>query len=482
MPPMRRATSAPPDLKLKDGKLQVIIPLKRYIPSYLSRMPKRVPRQKLDKSRFGTKDGTLPKTKNISKGIKEPISSTSKVQDIKTVLLKIPNEPRENVSYVVFRNEIENSNSKTVLGENTVSARSSDRGNSGKGTHNQGSPNSSTCSSPNSVTTVRPAVWPRPFSTRRHSTPNNKANVPRSGSDNKIASRIKRFIKKTKVSKKELKKDFENKENAPESSSSYKLKDVDHALSGGLVGTSNTVYRAQLLSGSHTPNKSSIKIPFVASSEDKNKPVINDEKKDECNSQNSNMVLVVESCQITSNTQIGHVTPAFEEVIGGPNKTDTESNKPNLLTTMKELIEESLNFIDNSNNFQDFSKAVILNNSRSASKSLNNTSISPSASFKTVVDNKSETFHSVVGTAENTAENIRNTSILSLPRSIASTENTDLLSFKSMASVSKLSDCFADNESYNDINSISIDGNAFQDIYERKETILTQVRFQMSYR
>ncbi|XP_073967543.1 hen1 methyltransferase isoform X4 [Choristoneura fumiferana] len=473
--PMRRAKSVPPDLKLKDGKLQEMLPLKKYIPSYLSRMPKRIPGQKLDKSKFGTKEGTLPATIKINKDIKEPISPPSKVQDIKAVLLKIPNEPRENVSYVVFRNEIENSNSRTVLGENTVSARPSDRGNSVKGTHNPGSPNSSTCSTPNSVATVRPAVWPKPFSSRRHSTPNNKANVPRSGSDNKISSKIKRFIKKTKVSKKESKKDIENKENVPESSanSRLKLKDVDRALSGGLVGTSNTVYRAQVLSGSHTPNKSSIKIPLLENSEDKNKP--GDEKKDECNSQNSNMVLVLEPCQIKSNTQIPEVTPPFEEWIVGPNKPAEESNKNNILTAMKELIEESLDFIDNSDNFQNIdSKTVILTPNRSVTKSLNDTSISPSASFNTVVNNKSETFHSAVGTANDTAENIENTSVLSLPRSIGSTENTDLLSFKSVASISKFSDCFADNESYNDFNSISFDGNAFQDIYERKETILTQ--------
>lgn len=114
----------------------------------------------MDKSNLNQSLGAIETIIKINKG--KPRKAISPLRrsktEIRTELMKMSNDVRENLTYVVFRNELENNHKKTnnepIDNVNKTEGTSRKR-NANRRSSSPISQNSSTCSTPDSVATVK---------------------------------------------------------------------------------------------------------------------------------------------------------------------------------------------------------------------------------------------------------------------------------------------------------------------------------------
>lgn len=525
---------------------------KSYIPLYLKRTTQISPSSNkniLNKSLDSASAAIKVNIDEIAKKIAPLVRS--KTDEIRKDLLKFSDEVRENISYVVFRNDLEEKigspdekigSSEEKMNENNIDHNKSKQLECMlKRTHSPQSLTSSTCSSPNSVATVRAAsTRVKNMSNRRHSASSYKSSLNNSESDNPTPTKNKKVVKRCKTAKKTESKDIDNKENIPESTKNFASKDKDK-INKSPFGRHKSVYIAQQKKESSTTanavskhkaqvsNKSNLKIPIPRDAEDKRRttsPTLSKKRSMKSDSSSiyedlnqsppesygsldsANMVLVLEPQQTSevvsgpqnssntlNNTQMKYVS---SECAGkSDNKllaewvqnTSLHSHASNILYSVRQLLEETLDLIvsPHEHNMRHIdSKTVILRRDDIQNAKVDRVEESPGSKplVNTItVDNFNSSF------LENDIENALNRtfdtvlgdeSMVSLNDTRLTVTDLDLLSFKSITSVSKYSEYFlADNEfntseTFDPIetqNSISV-----RDIFERKDPHLVQVR------
>lgn len=435
-------------------------------------------------------------------------------------------EPRENISYVIFRNEIE-TNKSTPESEHSFPPRESlrRRDNSDRRSPSPQSQNSSACSSPNSIATVRARPASKNISDRRYSTSSNKSNLSNSQSES-APTKNKKFTKRAKSTKKPQDKEFDNKENVPESSK--KSKESEKSTKNAFIRNKN-VYRAHVTTecslqvpsnlSRHRPqtaNKSNIRIPTVPCSSPKlatsgtsSRPSVS--KKSLPKSQTSlqspnkseihlNKSDISSLCSQPENLfhrsnedVIMNIVDnsLLAEWMNSTYKNVIDSHTSNILAAMRQLVEERLDFIERlSDNLEVDSKTVILSQEKleslsiSASTSFHDSS-SLNNSFGTVIEREDDINSVDINDIQNIVNNtldsvLGNESIISLSDTRPTTTDLDLLSFKSLTSASKLSEYFLAESSLNNITeSLQNTGTpmtgSLRDIFERRKQPAIQV-------
>ncbi|XP_022823813.1 uncharacterized protein LOC111354527 isoform X2 [Spodoptera litura] len=463
---------------------------------------------------------------NREKGVNKVPTKRLITNDIKKDLLKFSNEVRENVSYFVFRNELENNveSPEDLSSESTVDpSKSTPRPlETAKRSNSPQSMNSSTCSSPNSIATVRAATTrSKNMSHRRHSASSYKSNLT-TNSDSDSAPTMKKVIKRCKSAKK-----TEAKENVPESTqNTNKL---------AFNNRHKNVYIAQIKTeGSPPPNtlsrhktqianKSNIKIAAPKDSDEKrrtNDPTVSKKKsvntdtssayEDFITSQSdsfessdsANMVLVLEPQvnydNIMDKQNISYVRnersaeceldPTSHLVPEWVQNSSLHSHASNIRDSVRRILEETLDLIispDDHNVHHLDSKTVIENReqNREAREDREDPSDVKLAAepIETTqfLENDTEialkrTFDAVPGVDSETVS-------LSLNDTRLTVADLDMLSFDSITSVSKYSEYFsADNETNLSLETelaptiLSQNTTSVRDIFERKEPNMIQ--------
>ncbi|XP_052754610.1 uncharacterized protein LOC113522915 [Galleria mellonella] len=413
----------------------------------------------------------------------------SKTEDINKDLLKFTDMPRNDINYIVFRNEIDTKNADCESPSTTnKNIKMKDSGN--KINHSPKSQNSSTCSSPSSIATVRVAsTRPNIFSSRRYSVSSNKINLSNSESDMNILKN-KKYKKKYKAVKKIEHKDLDNKENIPESSIDYKKINKEN--------TNKSVYRAQLMTEklslqnivnslskhkAQSPKKPNVTMrksegtgnklisPFV--SEKSLKSELTNNKEEEIIADN---VMTTSNSVDSSDTKF--ISPSVKTFrtnyeVDCPSQVVTRYNS--IFSDMRRIIEESLNFenryVSACNDPMD-SEAIILRG-----EDIYNTSLvesSSPASFKTVITN--EDLNISIQSDLNNVTYQTFDSILDEASIIAASDmeltDLDFLSFKSITSASKNSEYFLAADEFD--NTRNQNESSVQNIFERKNQLVTQ--------
>lgn len=436
-------------------------------------------------------------------------------------------EPRENVSYVVFRNETDLNPSASSgnppyppeLGRDSSANRRSPSPQS----------QSSAYSSPNSIATVRARPTAKMISERRFSTSSNKSNLSNNQSES-APVKNKKFTKRVKSVKK-TEKEFDNKENFPESSKIGR--ESEKGTKSAFMRNKN-VYRAHVTSecspqcahntlSRHRPQtatKSNVRIPTIPSSSGKpssatsSRPSVSKKSSPKSRSSlqselKSGISLIksdkpsvtsqlVENLQNSqSEKEEGVIINIVDnnllaEWMNSSYKNVVDSHTSNILTAMRQLVEERLDFIERlSDSFEVDSKTVILSTDKlesvtvSASASFHDSS-SINSSFGTVIEKKDSTKVADINDIQNIVNNtldsiLGNESIVSFCESPRSGTDLDLLSFKSLTSASKLSEYFLAESSLNNGTGsrhsgpgVAISGSV-RDIFERKNQLSVQV-------
>nr|XP_032524665.1 uncharacterized protein LOC116775511 [Danaus plexippus plexippus] len=422
------------------------------------------------------------------------------VQDLTRDLLLIPESPHTNLNYIVFRNDIEtnkniSTNSPSIdLIRNDSTKRLS-----------PGSPNSSTCSSPNSVATVRAAsTRTKSICNRKNATSSDRSN---SGNVETEARTVKnkKYTRRIKTNKKSsnIIPLSDNKENLPESSrNTICLKDNEKNSKKVFVNRTKSIYMAQVTNEASNlvpvaanskikshPNKTlkymSIKspdvqkfstaIPSVSAKKSCNENLVEEYP---LNHQLTDMddlsvppqLYPIGSIEITNrpgNLQIESHKALISNVCSKP----VHQTKSSILSAIRKLVEGNISKVETNDNDGPLSDSETVIISRDDLDSMNFDEISSLASVKTVPINDG------IYKFESDADNHSNvTETLVIADNIDSTENavcecqpdveSDLPSFKSMASMStpKFSEFYlADNELE------TVNTNSVQDIFERKD-------------
>ncbi|KAJ0180985.1 hypothetical protein K1T71_003070 [Dendrolimus kikuchii] len=490
----------------KEGTKPQNLSSKNYIPPYLKRNL-----EKIQQSRI---NNITPKLDIVGKSIKinkeRSISSLTpivheKTEQIRKDLLKFDVLPRENISYLVFRNEIENKENGSV-GQSQVDKKSSGKKNDSINKRACSSPsqNSSTCSSPNSIATVRQASK-RPKTFKKSSNISRKSSIGTSGSENTTPNKNKKIVKRAKSTKKSIDNVFDNKENVPQTSGQYN-KEIERKSLGSFVGRHNSVFIAQVkkdstslnnsVSKDKTLKKSNIKIPTVESSntllksvthlgtskKSLNSELVLSDEENEKFITKSDMTLVLEPHQKINEVRVESTemeknvdNSLLTERLNSLDNNLTQSH-PSTMMTIRQLIDETLDSIitslDINNSFD--SETVILSqedlNESPKDSSLQSykTAIVIENNINTIIESDLEnalnrTFDSTIG----------NESIISLADTgLSLADDLDTISFKSITIVSKYSDYFlADNELDN---SNSSHKDSVRDIFDRKDHIVSQ--------
>lgn len=442
---------------------------------------------------------------NICMKINGPKPS-KKTEDIKRDLLKFQSKvPAAN--YVILRNEVENKNSAND-GQPAKTTPDSGKRRGDAPTKRPISPqsqNSSTCSSPNSIATVRAvSIRPKNVSSRRHSTSSYKTSTANSESENTTPNRNKKFTKRSKSAKMSNEKTFDNKENIPHTSRQSNIigKGSGKIAKGTFLGQKK-VFIAQL---KESP-------PLQSTADKKHKSNVNTPKTESIVKKTSTNPLVSKNSSfkfddwtengssVSASTEISNMVIVLDPLRDDPHKhifdppadtSDTinivnnrlitewmnnssisidKSQSSNIVTAMRMLVEETLDFIegpyDNNNSSID-SETVILSR-----EDLNNAAVDLSSSpisFKTVITNENNSLQSDLEQALNRSfdTTLGNESIFSLNDTKLTVTELDLLSFKSITSVSKYSEYLSAGSSQVKLPE-SIHATSMKDIYERKD-------------
>uniref|UniRef100_A0A2A4JR26 Small RNA 2'-O-methyltransferase n=1 Tax=Heliothis virescens TaxID=7102 RepID=A0A2A4JR26_HELVI len=470
----------------------------------------------------------------------------SKTEEIRITqdLLKFSDEVRENISYVVFRNDLENKigtpndqpKDNKIGTANDQSKENKDHTKSTskpidipKRTRSPPSLNSSTCSSPNSIATVR-AVSTRSknLSNRRHSASSSfKSNLTNSESDNPTPTKTKKVIKRCKPTKKPENKDVDNKENIPESTKNFISKVKDKLCKSPFGGRTKRACIAEINTESSSPqNTLSRKAQISNKSDVKNSPRKEAEenrrtssptvsKKRSLKSDTSSIheefdqSLPESSDSLDSTNMVLVLEPQqnYEGVLGTQNVfqiSSTECSKENdktvkaelvrssslqshassIINSMRQIVEETVDLVVSPyerNTSRIDSQTVILSRNDIHKLHMEKIALLESkAAGKTV-----ETFNKSF--LENDIENALNRtfdsvlgdeSMISLNDTRRTVTDLDLLSFKSITSVSKFSEYYlADNEFNTSPSAEEMqlqNSTSVRDIFERKEQHLTQ--------
>ncbi|XP_059054179.1 uncharacterized protein LOC131848374 [Achroia grisella] len=174
-----------------------------------------------------------------------------KTKDINKELLKFTDIPRNNMNYIVFRNEIDkNADCESSFSTNkNIKTKETEN----KRPYSPQSQNSSTYSSPNSVATVRVASnRSNIYSSRRYSLSNEMTLESSQPDINNVSIiRNKKYTKKCKIAKKTDDKG-NDKENIPESSTKYKLISKKNKNTTNFIVRNKSIYRAQFKTDNKT--------------------------------------------------------------------------------------------------------------------------------------------------------------------------------------------------------------------------------------
>lgn len=495
-----------------------------YIPLYMKRRntEKNSDRNNLNKSldSTDTEVGLKKDTKYY------PPLIRSKTDEIRKELLKFHNNITKN-TYLVFCNEQKATNSATAE-QNTANTTSDNKNiNEKEGyitrVESSQSLNSSTCSSPNSIATVRTNavnMKSRNLSYRRHSGSSHKSSLNTSESDNNAPNKTKKVTVKCKSSKRPNNSKDTNKENIPQSTENFSNKESDKFIKSPFVRQRKSVCialktdRSSIQTTTRTllkhksSNKSNIKIPTPESTDVEKKrslsmDVLIKSLKSETFSENgdavsnqitsygssecANMVLVVKPQELLTRQQAIPTTGSVNTVDNSlltewMQDSHVDNEADNITNYVRHLIEELLDVID----FVGIIDSRLMSLSLDATRSriVVNESM---CSFKTVtadylnnsyVNSLNRTFDSVLG----------DESTVSLTGTRMTVTDLDLLSFKSITSVSKHSEYFLADSELNSstplVDQTQTSGLAFNptsvtDIFERRELRSSQVCINM---
>lgn len=436
--------------------------------------------------------------------------------EIRTELMKMSNEAREKLSYVVFRNELEN-NHKNATSNEPIDNTNKSEGTSRKRNVNRRSSSplsqNSSCSTPDSIATVKEAsARSKPYNRRHcgHSPSSNKSNLGNSDTD-PISPVRNRKYKRCKSGK--ITEDKGNKENIPESSKKFNSNENIQNVKSSFMGRSKNIYLAQVAnetsvaqnSKQQLPNKSIIRT--VDSNDEKRKSgnssimmkksVVQDSFNKEVNenqvefrSELSNVVFVLgplemreqNAHQSAATDNNGAVVNIVDNTLlaewlgrGTNNELVRDSTESTILAAMKQIVEDRLNFITTPLDVNELTNMDAQIHEDGIEQELDESS--SLKSFQTVITNNNNTCYTETQNVTDIAFSSTFESAQDLPAvmSVDYQTDLDLVSFKSSTSASKISEYFlADDiestlefETVPEIHNIS----SVQDIFERKEYI-----------
>ncbi|XP_075990957.1 hen1 methyltransferase [Anticarsia gemmatalis] len=482
---------------------------KSYIPLYMRRRKAEIIEEgKLNKSIDSANVDSKMKKDSFKNKIAPLVRS--KTDDIKKDLLKFQATlPR--ATLMVFRNETKDGNntSNEHDSDNTQNNGSNPTQNDcfSKRTLSPQSLNSSTCSSPNSTATVRAVNTKSKNSCyRKRSTSSPKSTNYTSESDNPTPTRTKRVVKRCKSAKRSDGYKESNKENLPDTTENITNKNVDKVTKSPFVGQHKSVCIAQLkterssttgpLSRHKSLNKSNIKIPAPECNVKKQRSLSATPPASTKHNTSSNTTPnhVASSSSLNYANMVFVFKPQTQELVPelkiGTTDSEERSEENSLLTEwiqnsnfnistnishfMRQIIEDSLEFIHDSDDVHSGDRSY----SPLTLPSNTNESV---CSFKTVTADHNSSF------AESDLENSLNRtfdnvlgdeSIIGLTDTKVNVTDFDLLSFKSMTSVSKHSEYYLANSeltpSMLEKAQTSLVPTSVEDIFERKEPCLVQ--------
>jgi hypothetical protein len=526
-----------PSITFNVVKKETEIPQRRkkksYIPLYLQRKLLMKMNDAVDKNLESNLETTI--SAEHQKPVKEILRDLqANTESIKKKIMDFNPMPRENMNYLVFRNEIEvkkNSSTDCDSSLNTIDNghRKADELNNSSSQ----SLNSSACSSPNSIATVRARTNIKLFSNKKHSSSCNKNNFDINNGAENGPGKNKKYTKRCKSAKKSQDMLYDNKENMPESSK--KAKESERMNKNAFLKNKN-VFRAEISPDSSPQinnnnitkhksqilNKSNIKIPSIPSPNQKrsisgassSKPPIKRQSspkskislisKFERNSDSSDVGLRSNSENINSDLE----TPKNNVIVNivdnnllnewiNSTTYNNVDDKPtrNLLHSMRLLIEDRLDFIENlsDNGAEVDSKTVVLGSEQfesmptsratsyhdiiSLNSMLSEVIEKNDLDYAQITDIENSFFDSVVYNNNDPVSG--DDSIISVSDTKPTVTDLDMLSFKSLASTSKLSEYFLAESSLSNVaGPVTLDvpaSNSVRDIFERKTPLRLQV-------
>lgn len=472
----------------------------------------------MDKSKLNQSLGTIETIIEINKGKpRKAISSLRRSKtEIKTELMKMSNDIRENLTYVVFRNELENNHKKTTNNEPIDNVNKTEgtsrRRNVNRRSSSPISQNSSTCSTPDSIATVK-ETRNKPSARRHygHSPSSNKSSLCNSDTDPISPVRNKKF-KRCKSGK--MSEDKGNKENIAESSKKQKSNENLQTVKNAFMGRSKNIYLAQVanesaltLNSKHQiPNKSIIRT--VDSSDEKRKrgssstimkkSVVQDtsirginENQVEFTSEPSNVVFVVGPLEkLESNAPQCAAADNDDAIVNIVDNTllaewlgkrsnsglDRDSTESTILAAMKQIVEDRLDFITTPLDMNELTNMDTQIHEDGIEQELDETS--SLKSFQTVITKGDNTDYSETQNITDIAFNTSFESAQDLPSTMSIDYQTDydLVSFKSSTSASRISGYFLTDDFSNTLESDNMpleirNISSVRDIFERKEYI-----------
>lgn len=485
-----KSPSPLPSPLIKSEKTPWKRPRKNYIPPYLRR--RTLNSVNTNKAPLNlTLDFSESNIENSNKSAPK-ILVRSKTDEIQRDLLKF--RASLPVSrYMVYRNDVEKKNSDKLQLKNAAETPSKkDASRQRSSTPN--SANSSTGSSPCSIATVRAIPTRTKNSTRRRHSGSPYVNSTETDSENSTPERNRKFTKR-----KNSRITVENKENIPQSSrySSDGKRDTSKHSKTIFMGHKKEVYIAQVKKSLHSTvndtsrhknQKFNVNIPKTISFSDTKllpRPSLSQSNMpsaeiSEC-MQTSNMVLVVDprarqlhiaADMLNEEANVACPYLATKIIHSTEENTKVDSNIQNIHFTIKELIEEALNFLDDS-----FDSVTVVLDENPTRDYL----MSSPTSFKSTITSDDNCMNEVlegdIEFALNTSLEVtlENEDMLSLNDTHVTVTDFDVTSFKSIASGSQISGYWsADNEFSSSIklpkctypapNSTSV-----RDIFERKD-------------
>ncbi|CAB3259144.1 unnamed protein product [Arctia plantaginis] len=484
---------------------------KNYIPLYMRKRNEMSEKNRLNES-MSSVDFDLDQKETVTKDV--PII-TVKNDVIKKDLLQFQGQITEN-TYLVFRNENpENCNpSKDQLILNPTNEDNiMQNGNFIKRTRSHQSLNSSTCSSPNSIVTVRAVnTKSKNLTHHRHSASSHRSSLNTSESDNPTPTKTKKTIKRCKTAKRtENNRDTNNKENIPETTENFSSKESENVAKSPFVGQHICITQMKadlstpLMTSKHkTPrsNKSNIKIPTPEDTIDKKRSLSASVSRKRSRTSSINSVIpnkdTSKSSSISTNmvydlnTQDSNNVISSDDTVKSLENNDDRklslqsTNESNNIThDVKQVIGDLLNSIN-------LPSKITRSDLISGSVHLNSDDVNHSAdlndsfnSFVTVTANylnstvvesdKENLFNSTLDTM------LGNESIVSIANTRLNVTDLDLLSFKSMTSTSKDSEYFIPESEVNAAvgkvecsqgSNVAVVPVSVTDIFERKENLM----------
>lgn len=471
----------------------------------------------MDKSNLNQSLGTIETVIKLNKGkSRKAISPIRRSKtEIRTDLMKMSYDVRENLTYVVFRNELENNHKKNTNSEPIDNANKTE-GTSRKRIINRRSSsplsqNSSTCSTPDSNATVREIR--NKTSARRYCGHSPSSNISSLGNSDTDPISPVRNRKYKRCKNGQNSEDKCNKENVAESSKKFKTNENLQNVKNAFMGRSKNIYLAQVANESALTLNSKHQIPNkpiirTVDSSDENrkygnssimmkKSVIQDsfmkgvnENQVEIRSDSSNVVFVVSpleklesnapQCAATDKNSTG-VNIVDKTLLaewlakGSSSGLDTDSTESTILATMKQIVEDRLDFITAPLDISELTNMDAQIHEDGIDPELDETS--SLKSFQTVITKDDNADYTETENITDIALNSTFESAIDLPSAMSIDYQTDydLVSFKSSTSASRLSEYILTDDSNTlepeimppDIRNIS----SVRDIFERKEFI-----------